>query len=271
MAQLSFRDRFFSPPVAKALTSPTSILATGAGAAIGIVASVGAATAFLPVGIVVGGAIGLAGRLAIALPHKGRGDRIRPKTVDEPWRGQVEDAVKAQTRFDDAIKLFRNGPMRDAMVTNAVQVEEAVSECWRVARQGQIVSEARAQIDDREINWELQRAEHTIGSVTANETKAQTIASLRSQQATASRMDAVIGSARDQLGLLNARLDESVTRAIELSVSSRLDDAASLGNDVGAIVEDLEALRRAIEDVDEIGPTRGDGQSDGRTQTASGQ
>lgn len=251
MAQLSFRDRFFSPPVAHALTSPTAILATGAGAAIGIVATI-SAPVLLPVAAVAGAAIGLGGRLAVALPHKGRGDRIRPKAVDEPWRGQVEDAVTAQTRFDDAIKLFRPGPMRDAMVANASQVEDAVSECWRVACQGQIVSEARARINDREINWELQRAEHTIGSVTASETKTQTIASLKSQQATAARMDAVIGSARDQLGLLNARLDEAVTRAIELSVSSRLDDASSLGAEVGDIVTDLETLRRAIEDVDDV-------------------
>lgn len=270
MAQLSFRDRFFSPPVAKALTSPTAILAAGAGAAVGIVATIDASLALVPVAAVAGAVIGLGGRLAVALPHKGRGDRIRPKAVDEPWRGQVEDAVTAQTRFDDAIKLFRTGPMRDTMVTNAAQVEEAVSECWRVARQGQIVSEARAQIDDRQINWELQRAEHTAGSVTANETRAQTIASLQSQQATAARMDAVIGSARDQLGLLNARLDEAVTRAIELSVSSRLDDATTLGNDVGAIVGDLEALRRAIEDVDEVDDGGIDDVADGPGQTASG-
>jgi len=271
MAQLSFRDRFLSPPVAQALTSPTAILATGAGAAVGIVATISAAPVVLPVAAVAGAAIGLAGRLAIALPRKGRGEPIRPKTVDEPWRGQVEDAVRAQTRFGDAIKVFRPGPMRDAMVDNSTQVEEAVSECWRVARQGQIVSEARAQINDREINWELQRAEHTAGSVTANETRAQTIASLQSQQATAARMDAVIGSARDQLGLLNARLDESVTRAIELSVSSRLDDAASLGNDVGAIVGDLEALRRAIEDVDEVERTEVDDVPERPGRRASGQ
>src|SRR4051812_49532928 len=36
MAKLSFRDRFFTPRVAKAITSPLGILLAGAGASIGI-------------------------------------------------------------------------------------------------------------------------------------------------------------------------------------------------------------------------------------------
>jgi len=84
------------------------------------------------------------------------------------------------------------------------------------------------------------------------ETQARTLAALESQLATAARMDALVAGTRDQLALINARLDESVTRAVELSVSNRLADAADLEDDVGAIVDDLESLRMAIEDVDRI-------------------
>ena len=49
--------------------------------------------------------------------------------------------------------------------------------------------------------------------------------------------------------MLDARLDESVARAIELSVS--LDDAeglAGLGADVESVVSEMEALRQALEE-----------------------
>ena len=69
MASSSLRDRFFSPPVARALTSPSGILALGAGAAIGILATVGTGGLAAPVvGGVVGGIVGYGGRVALAIP-----------------------------------------------------------------------------------------------------------------------------------------------------------------------------------------------------------
>lgn len=254
MASLSFRDRFYSPSVARALTSPSGILALGAGAAAGIVLTALAAAA-APVTIaaaVVGGAIGYGSRVALAIPKKGRPERIDPFGVKEPWRHAVKDAVQARNRFAEAVKTFQAGPLRDSMTAMAAQLDDAVAECWRVAKQGQVVADARQRINDREANWELQQAHYAVGEGgQPNQTQARTIAALESQLATAVRMDAIVASTRDQLALLNARLDESVTRAIELSVSNRLSDAATLGDDVGDIVTDLESLRMAIEDVDD--------------------
>lgn len=261
MASLSFRDRFYSPSVARALTSPSGILALGAGAAAGIVLTALAAAA-APVTIiaaVVGGAIGYGGRVAMAIPKKEKPERIDPFGVKEPWRHAVKDAVQARNRFAEAVKTFQAGPLRDSMTAMAAQLDEAVSECWRVAKQGQIVADARQRINDREANWELQQAQYAVGEGgQPNQTQARTIAALESQLATAARMDAIVASTRDQLALLNARLDESVTRAIELSVSNRLSDAATLGDDVGDIVTDLESLRMAIEDVDDADASAAD-------------
>ena len=44
MARLSLRDRFFTPPVARALTSPSGILAIGAGAGLGLLTGGGTHT-----------------------------------------------------------------------------------------------------------------------------------------------------------------------------------------------------------------------------------
>lgn len=252
MAKRSFRDRFYSPSVSRALTSPSGILALGAGAALGLIATVGTAGLAAPViGAVVGGALGYGGRVALAIPRDGTDEKIDPRAVNEPWRRAVQDAQQARNRFNDAVNTFRDGPLRDAMTTMAGQLDEAVSECWQVAQQGQLVADARKRINDREANWELQQALHAVGDDREpNETQARTINALRSQLATAARMDALIASTRDELALINARLDESVTRAIELSVSNRTSDASLLGTDIGEIVDDLESLRMAIEDVD---------------------
>ncbi len=62
------------------------------------------------------------------------------------------------------------------------------------------------------------------------------------------RMRAVSGDARDRLRLLDARLDELVARAVEVSVGSA--DSGTLSGDVDEIVNDLEALRQALEETD---------------------
>ena len=60
----------------------------------------------------------------------------------------------------------------------------------------------------------------------------------------------MIGDADSRLRLLNARLDEAVARTIELSVAGRSDVAelGGLGDDVDEMVDEMEALRQAIEE-----------------------
>ena len=133
------------------------------------------------------------------------------------------------------------------------RMDDAVDECWQVAQRGQLLTEARRAINDRETAWELQQAQNALGGNTPNDTQARTIRSLESQLETAARMDALIESTKDRLDLLNARLDESVTRAIELSVSGGQSGVASLDDDVEGIVDELASLRLAIEDLNSPG------------------
>ena len=256
MASLSLRDRFFSPPVAHAVTSPSGILAFGAGAAVGVLA-VGVAPIAIPAAAL-GGLIAYGARIALALPKKGSGEKIDPFAVNEPWRSAIRDAVKARTGFAEAVKSFAPGPLKDSLEGVSDQLEDAVAECWRVAKQGQVVADARKRINDREARWELQQAQYAIAQGGPNETQQRTVDALEAQLATADRMDALIKSTHDELNLINARMDESVTRAVELSVTNRTADAGTLTQDVGTIVDDLENLRKAIEDVD------------GQDQTATG-
>lgn len=250
MASLSFRDRFFSPPVARALTSPSGILSLGAGAAVGIVATAPVSVPLAAVGAVVGGLVGLGARVALALPRVESTASIDPFAVNEPWRHAVIDAIKARTRFTQAVKTFRDGPLKASVEAVDSRLDDAVNECWRVARQGQLVADARTNINDREVAWELSQAQAAVGQAGPTDTRTRRIQSLESQLQTAARMDALIASTKEQLDLLNARLDEAVTRAIELSVSNQAGEVGALGSDVDRIVDDLQSLRLAIEDVE---------------------
>lgn len=247
MASLSFRDRFFSPPVARALTSPSGIIALGAGAAIGILATIGTGGLLGPIaGGLLGAALGYGGRVAVAIPRNGATANIDPFGVNEPWRHAVKDSIQARSRYTDAIKSFRDGPLRDALHETGDRIDEAVNECWKVAQQGQLLSTARKRIDDREIQWELQQAAAQIApGAAASPTQARTIASLNAQMDTARRMDTLVASTYDELRLINARLDEAVTQAIELSVTNQ-GDLSPVSSDVEDIVDSLTALRTAM-------------------------
>jgi phage shock protein A len=84
--------------------------------------------------------------------------------------------------------------------------------------------------------------------------------SLQAQLATAERLERVIGEADSELRLLNARLDEAAARTIELSVqASSVSDLGGLGDDVDQMVDDMEALRQAIEETSGGSPMAGPG------------
>lgn len=257
MPEPSLRDRFFTPRVARAVTSPLGILAAGAGAAVGIAAG-------LPIVAAAGiGAAAYAVRVAAAVPRREEKDGVNPFTLSDPWRTFVWQAQKAQRQFDQAAKRTKDGPLRERLVEIGTRIADGVTECTRIAVGGQTMTEARAQIDVTAITRELSALPPgpesgapapppppgtTDGDAT---TQAQTAAALQSQLDTAKRMDQVIASTRDRLRLLDAQLGEAVTRAIELSVRPEASsDVAALGADVDSLVHELESLRVALDETD---------------------
>lgn len=258
MARRSFRDRFWSPPVAKAVTAPSSILLAGGAAAVGIVAT---APLSLPLGVIAGVvAAGLAygGRVLAAVPRDADPTSgIDPFAVGEPWRRFVGDALAARRRFDQAIRVMDPGPLRDRLAEIGDRLDDGLQETWRVARRGHALSVARAQVDTRAIEAELAAAEAQRDARPDDPRTGQVADAIRSQLATAERMQAVIEDAITTLRLLDARLDESVTRAIELSTGTGpAAHASAVGGDVEGIVSEMEALRLAL---DEAGTASGGG------------
>jgi hypothetical protein len=263
VARRSFRDRFWSPPVARAVTAPSTILLAGGAAAIGIVAT---APLSLPLGVVAGVvAAGLAygGRVLAAVPRNTSATAdIDPFAVQEPWRRFVTDALAARRRFDEAVRAMEAGPLRDRLAEIGDRLDDGLHETWRVARRGHTLSGARAQVDTGALEAELADAEARQAS-SSDPRAAQVAEAIRSQLASAQRMQGVIEDAVTTLRLLDARLDESVTRAIELSTGTGpAAHASAVGGDVEGIVSEMEALRLALDDAGAAGTgtTGGDSQ-----------
>lgn len=246
----SLRDRILTPRVARSLTDAPAIVAVGVGAGTGILVGLG------PVGAVAGGLVALAARVAVALPRAPSGTRdVDPFALGEPWRRLVRDALAAERQFTDTVRRARAGPLRDELADLGERVTASVRECWRVAQGGHELSRARRRIDVAAVAREL---DEVRARQAASEATAATIDALEAQLATAARMDGAIAEAHDKLRLFDARLDEAVTRAIELSVSaSAPEQLHRVGDDVAGITLEMEALRQALAEVE--GPGRATG------------
>jgi hypothetical protein len=237
-------DRVKTPRVARAITSPSGILLAGAGASAAILGG-------LP--LVAAAGVGLAAwaaRVALAVPRRPREDRVDPSALSEPWRSFVREAQDAGRRYRRAVATTAPGPLRERLTSIGARIDTGVRESWRVAQRGQALESALAQLDVRSASAELASVEAEAARPGLHrDSLERTAASLRAQLSSAARLGEVAADARDRLRLLDARLDEAVARAVELSLrSGDVTEVGGLGSDVDQLVDEMESLRAALED-----------------------
>lgn len=220
--------------------SPLGIVLFGAGTA-------GAILVGAPIAAAAGiGALAWGGRVLAAVPRDARTDRVEPFALSEPWRGFVVDAQRAKVRFDSVVADMSSGPLRDRLAGLATRLDDGISESWRIAKRGHDISAALARLDTVRTRAELAQVRVQLDGRSPTPATAKTIQSLEAQIASADRLQATADDARDRLRLLDARFDELVARAVEVSVGSG--DSEVLGNDVDGLVTELESLRMALEE-----------------------
>ena len=241
MGRLRFRDRFFTPPVGRALLSPWSILLLGVVTAAAIVlgAPLGVAAAL--------GVTAYAIRAMFAVPRDARnGTRIDPFVLKEPWRGYVQSAQSAKLRFERTVDGTRPGPLHDHLRTLSARLDDGIEESWRIASRGDDIDAAIGRLTTDQAQSELSQLRAQAEQQGGSTDLASTIQSLEAQISSGQRMQQVSTSTRNRLRLLDARFDELVARAVEVSIGSG--DSGVLGNDVNDLVTELEGLRLAIDD-----------------------
>ena len=248
MPRRRFKDRFLTPQVARAIMSPLGIVLFGVGTA-------GAILAGIPViGAAGVGVLAWGGRVLAAVPRDGRPARVQPASLADPWRSYVVSAQDSKGRFDRVVADMGAGPLRDRLAGLASRLDDGIAESWRIARRGNDITNALAKLDTLQTQTELAQMRAYIGGrpsgmqqPTASE--AQTMQSLEAQLQSAERLQDVATDARDRLRLLDARFDELIARAVEVSVGSG--DTTVLGHDVDALVGELEALRVALDETNQ--------------------
>ncbi len=235
--RLGFRDRFFTPPVGRALRSPWSILLFGVITAVGIAVS-------LPIAAAVGiGVAAYAGKVLISVPRNAPRSRIDPFVLSEPWRRYVQSAQSAKLRFDRTVAGTRDGPIKDRLGELSKRLEDGIVASWRIASRGDDIDAAIAQLHTKQAQAELARLR---GQADDRPENAAMIESLEAQISSGLRMEDVSAATRDRLRLLDARFAELVARAVEVSIGAA--DGETLGHDVDDLVIELEGLRLALDE-----------------------
>jgi hypothetical protein len=259
---------------AEAVTAPSAVLLAGAGTAVGILIGVG-----LPLAVVVGLAA-YGARVAFGLPRKKRPERIDLAGMSQPWRAYMKDAMEAQRRYARAVATADPGPLRDRLTEIGARLDAGVRECYRIARRGaaletglsglqtgvawsdlmhgldafHIPAEVRERVQQGESIRDHPALADELRKHGMDAQALQKLEALQAQVLSAQRLGAVAQDARSRLELLNARLDEAVARAVELSLSA--EDATALtglGGDVDSLVGEMESLRSALDEVGRAG------------------
>jgi hypothetical protein len=167
---------------------------------------------------------------------------LDPFTIGEPWRHHVQAAQSAQRRYRRIVEATPAGPLRDKLTEIGRQVDRGVVECWQIARRGDELDDAVEQLGGGSLRTRLERA-----------TDDATRSSLQAQLGSVDRLKTTRDQADAQLLLLNTRLGEVLAGAAEISVASSGSGATDeLGTAVDDVVEQLEALRLAVQDVDAV-------------------
>jgi hypothetical protein len=235
-------EHWKSRGAAEAVMAPSAIVLAGAGAAAGILAGLAA----LPVVGIAAGAWLL--RVATLLPRRKGRERIDPMSVSDPWRHFVRDALDAQRRYRKACSSANEGPLRERLIEIGERIDAGVSECWRVARRGDALVDAIGNLDVQGAQRDLDAAKQDARR-DASEAQRDTIKALEAQLEAADRLISVARDAQDRIRLLNARLDEAVARAVELSIRAEsVSELGELGNDVEKVVSEMESLRVGLEE-----------------------
>ena len=234
--------------MAEAITSPSAVLLGAAGASALIL---GGAP------LVAAGLVGVgawAARVWSKLPKVEGPERIDLSSLRDPWRLFVRDAQEAQGRFQKAVATTEEGPLRERLASVGSRIDDAVRECYSIARRGQQLARAVRDLRADRIADDLEDVRARLRRSPGRPELEAAERSLREQLASAERLGGVARDAADKLTRINAELDEAVARAVELSLSvSGPTDVGALGTSVETIVGELESLRLAL---DEVGGAR---------------
>lgn len=238
---MGVRDRFFTATTARAILSWRLLIGAAAGVVAGLlgVPWLGAAAI---------GAVVYVGAVALAMPKPAKPAPLDPFTLSEPWRQFVQSAQRSKRQLTETVRASRAGPLRDRLQSVADRLDDAIVDSWQIARRGHEIDAVVRSLDPPRLRSKLESLRIQASSVPSDDLTAA-IASVESQLASADRLKQLSSSTVDRLRLSEARLDELVSRAAEVSIGAS--DTSDFANDVDDLVLELEGLRLAVQETRE--------------------
>lgn len=250
MAVERLPEQVRTPAVARAMFSPSAILLGGGAASLSILAGL---WPLAPVAaLVFWGA-----KVALAVPRRPRLATINPGRLPDPWRTFVLEAAQAAKRFSELVRTLPAGPLRTELTEVDQRVDEGVRECWEIANRGTALDQARKQLGLGQAATELDRlkGERDLRSRQGMDSASidRAITAVQRQLAAGQRVETAAFEARDRLRVLNAQLDEAVAAVVEMTLRpGAAGSAGAVRGQVNGIVDELEALRLALDETDAL-------------------
>ena len=226
------REFALRPTLVRAAVSPTAVAATAIGAGIG------ALDQSLVLAVILG-AVGWGGRMIAAVVARTRHDaRARPKPADldpwsvpDPWRQLVHQAAAAQGRFDQALRDWPDGPIRDRLDGLRPHFYADVAAVGAIAKKGAAMLGWTGAYQDRSrptadrLRQELSRVQSerqrlTPGSAGREAELGREEGAIAAQLRSLSQAESAANEVHAQLRLIVARIDETVTSVLVLGTET---------------------------------------------------
>lgn len=246
------------PAMLKAAVGPTAVAVTAAGAGIGILDhSIPLAVALAVTGWVsrmVVAALTWRRRERAARPHPAELD---PYSVPEPWRQLLQQALAAQSRYDQTVSNWPSGPTRDRLTTLQPRVYEEVAQLGALARQGAAAGGwtgatfASGRPTPAALGEELERVQAERVRL-GEDAPARAAELLRREEALAAqlravhRADQVAAEIQDRLRRALARLDETITELITVQAPAAAADPVGVTSALDELSDGITSLRAAL-------------------------
>lgn len=243
--------------MARALTTPSTIIVAGAAAAAALAAG-------LP-GAVVGGLAALAYAIKAALTV------ARPKELakvifpdigidlsrlDPTGLVQMQEALLARQSYRNSLHDCPAGPFKERFSDMGDKVDDAVEGLYKLVLRAQSLRRYLSRSPAAAKTQELARAKANLRNYPSGMTHDQIgaqVEALEEQLASRQRIEAAYQGAVAKIGATTARLEQLSAQLTEIVLLSdeRAADAALPGarNDVANLVEELDSVRLALDEV----------------------
>jgi len=166
---------------------------------------------------------------------------VDPAAVPRRYAGHVAAALDARRRWQQVAGSMRAGAVQERLVAYGAQVDAGVLAVWDTVQRLVEIERVVATLDIDRVTDELKRVRRDPAADPAM------VEALNARFVSVQRMMNAVDDADARLRLLDARLGAAVARAAELALVPGV--ASGAGDDLGAVVVELGALRAALDEL----------------------